>query len=274
MMIEQARNYIEQNLDQTLTLAKLGRSVGASPFHLQRVFKAATGLTPRQYADDRRLSAVKKGLSSGQKVTEALYGAGYNSSSRLYERSNQQLGMTPRTYAKRGEGELISCAFVRSPLGLLLMAATARGLCFLQFGASEDELMRALQVEFQAATILENAQPLSLWINALREYFALGKVTLDIAVDMIGTNFQKSVWLYLRQIPPGETRTYSAVAECIGNPGAARAVARACASNKVAAWAVIVGVLTASSSFSTKSADIVNELVREPEQTFRKLTNL
>ncbi len=234
VMIEQVRNYIEQNLDQTLTLEKLGRAVGASPFHLQRVFKATTGLTPREYADECRLSAVKKGLSSGHQVTEALYEAGYSSSSRLYERSNQQLGMTPRSYAKHGDGELISCAFVRSPLGLLLMAATARGLCFLQFGTSEDELMEALQIEFKAATILQNAEPLSVWINSLSEYFAGHKVNLDVPVDMTGTSFQQSVWRYLRQIPPGETRTYSEVAEAIGKPKAVRAVASACASNKVA----------------------------------------
>jgi AraC family transcriptional regulator of adaptative response/methylated-DNA-[protein]-cysteine methyltransferase len=233
MMIEQVCNYIEQNLDQSLTLEKLGRAVGASPFHLQRVFKATTGLTPREYADECRLSALKKGLSSGHQVTEALYEAGYSSSSRLYERSNQQLGMTPRSYAKGGEGELINCAFVRSPLGLLLMAATARGLCFLQFGTLEDELMEALQVEFKAATIVENGEPLSVWINRLCEYFA-GHEDLDIPVDVTGTSFQQSVWRYLRQIPPGETRTYSDVAKAIGQPQAVRAVARACASNKVA----------------------------------------
>lgn len=234
IMVEQIREFIEKNLDQTVTLEAIGNAVGASPFHLQRVFKANTGLTPRQYADECRLKAVKKELNAGRQVTDALYQAGYSSSSRLYERSTQQLGMTPRSYAKRGAGELINYAYIHSPMGALLMAGTARGLCFLQFGESEADLISALKCEFEAATIVQNAEPLSSWIGALHEYLEGNKKGLDVPVDMSGTTFQQAVWRYLRQIPAGQTRTYSEVAEAIGQPNAVRAVARACASNKVA----------------------------------------
>lgn len=210
------------------------RPVGSSPFHLQRVFKAVTGLSPRQYAAERRLAAVKKELGAGRPVTEALYEAGYSSSSRLYERSAQELGMTPGSYARGGAGELINCTFVRCPLGLLLMAATARGLCFLQFGSTEDELMQALQGEFAAATLVENAEALTAWIERLNEFLTGRNANLDIPVDMRGTTFQQTVWRYLREIPAGQTRSYSQVAQAIGQPQAVRAVARACAANRVA----------------------------------------
>jgi AraC family transcriptional regulator of adaptative response/methylated-DNA-[protein]-cysteine methyltransferase len=234
MLVEQIRKYIENNLDQKLTLENLGGALGASPFHLQRVFKANTGLTPKEYADECRLTAVKQQLASGRPVTESLYEAGYSSSSRLYERCGEQLGMTPRSYAKHGAGEIINCAFIRSPLGLLLMAATSRGLCFLQFGNSEVELMDLLQSEFSAATIVHNAEPLANWIDDLAAYLSGGAINPDMPIDMNGTTFQKAVWRYLRQIPAGQTRTYSQVAKEIGHPTAVRAVATACASNRIA----------------------------------------
>jgi AraC family transcriptional regulator, regulatory protein of adaptative response / methylated-DNA-[protein]-cysteine methyltransferase len=234
MLVENVQKYIEDNLDQKLTLEKLGGTFGASPFHLQRVFKANTGLTPKEYADECRLAAVKQQLSSGRPVTESLYEAGYSSSSRLYERSAERLGMTPRSYAKHGAGEIINCAYIRSALGLLLMAATSRGLCFLQFGNSEEELMSLLQNEFSAATIVQNAEPLSTWIQDFSAYLSGGRINPNIPIDMKGTTFQKAVWCYLRQIPPGETRTYSQVAKEIGHPSAVRAVATACASNRIA----------------------------------------
>lgn len=234
MIAQQIRDYIDKNLDQTLTLEQISVVIGASPFHLQRVFKSVTGLSPRQYAAECRLAAVKKELGAGKPVTEALYAAGYSSSSRLYERSSQQLGMTPASYARGGAGELIHCSFVRCPLGLLLMAATARGLCFLQFGSTEAELMQALQSEFAAATVVENAEPLTGWIERLNEYLSGRNFNLDVPVDMTGTIFQQAVWRYLRQIPAGQTRSYSQVAQALGQPKAVRAVARACAANRIA----------------------------------------
>jgi len=234
VLVKRVRTYIEKNLDQPLTLDVIGRAVGISPFHLQRVFKGSTGMTPREYVDECRLTAVKKELKSGRDVTEALYTAGYGSSSRLYERSAEQLGMTPRAYAKRGKGELIHCAFVRSQFGLLLVAGTTRGLCYVQFGKSEKDLMTSLISEFSAATIVENAEELSVYIEALAAYLAGQQPNLALPVDMIGTTFQQAVWRYLRKIPAGQTRTYTEVAEALGQPAAVRAVASACAANKVA----------------------------------------
>jgi AraC family transcriptional regulator of adaptative response/methylated-DNA-[protein]-cysteine methyltransferase len=233
-IVMKARNYIEENLDKTLTLADIGKASGISQFHLQRLFKAETGLTPRQYADECRLAAVKKELRSGRDVTAAMYEAGYSSSSRLYERSSQKLGMTPATYGKRGAGETIDCAFLRSPLGLVLIAATKKGLCFLQFGETKAELMQSLRDEFAAAAIEESAGTMSPWLENLSDYFAGKSAASSLPVDLRGTAFQQAVWHYLRMIPPGETRTYSQVAEGIGQPRAVRAVANACASNRVA----------------------------------------
>lgn len=233
-MTEQVRTFIKQNLDQSLTLQKIGSAIGTSPFHLQRVFKTTTGLTPREYADECRLTAVKQQLRDGHQVTPALYAAGYGSSSRLYERSSQYLGMTPGSYARHGAGQTINFAFVDTLLGLVLMAATVRGLCFLQFGTSEDELLASLKNEFSAATLAQNLEPLLVWIDALQKYAEGSTTDLDVSLDMDGTTFQLAVWRYLRKIPAGQTCTYTQVAEAIGQPKAVRAVARACAANKIA----------------------------------------
>lgn len=234
MTVEQLRAYIDTHLDESLTLKKMGTAVGMSPFHLQRLFKSETGMTPREYVDASRLSALKQELRAGRQVTAALYEAGYSSSSRLYEGGASLLGMTPGSYKRRGADELIQFAFVRSELGLLMLGATERGLAFLQFGESEEELKEALQSEFPAATIARSADALAVWIDGVTRYLS-GKVrNIELPVDMRGTAFQQAVWRYLRRIPPGQTRTYSQVAEAIGHPKAVRAVASACASNHVA----------------------------------------
>ena len=142
--------------------------------------------------------------------------------------------MTPRSYARGGASETICCAYIESALGLLLLAATSRGLCFLQFGTNRKELMTNLRTEFGAATIEENLVPLTNWIEPLHNYLDGRANNLDLPVVMAGTTFQQAVWRYLREIPAGQTRTYSEVAQAIGQPKAVRAVARACASNKVA----------------------------------------
>lgn len=234
MIVEQLRAYIDAHLDESLTLKKMGKAVGMSPFHLQRLFKGETGMTPREYVDASRLSALKQELRAGRQVTAALYEAGYSSSSRLYERSANLLGMTPGSYKKRGAGELIQFALIRSELGLLILGATERGLAFLQFGESEEELKQALQSQFHAATIVENADALAVWIDAVTGYLSGKMRNIELPVDMRGTAFQQAVWRYLRCIPAGQTRTYKQVADAIGHPKAVRAVASACASNHVA----------------------------------------
>lgn len=234
MLVEKLRDYIDQHFDESVTLQMMGKAVGVSPFHLQRIFKRETGMTPKEYVDQVRLSVFKRELSAGRQITESLYEAGYSSPSHLYERSSKQLGMTPGTYKKRGAGEVISFAFVRTELGLLILGATERGVAFLQFGESEAELKQALSATFCAATIIENIDALTQWIERIQQY-AQGKTNnIELPVDMKGTTFEQSVWRYLQQIPPGETRTYTQVAEAIGRPKAVRAVASACAANRIA----------------------------------------
>lgn len=235
MIVQSVCKIIEANLERKLTLSELSNHVGVSKFHLQRTFKSHTGLTPREYANQCKLKLLKQELAAGKSVTEAIYEAGYSSSSRVYETSNQQLGMTPSLYAKRGKDLRISYAFSDSPLGLLLLAGTSRGICFLQFGDSADSLLKQLSQEFSAAELAEDESALTNWLESLYGYFYENKRFEDtIALDLEGSDFQRTVWQYLQKIPPGETRTYTEVASAIGKPDAIRAVASACAANKVA----------------------------------------
>ena len=226
--------FIQSNLGDTLTLKTIAEGVGMSPYHMQRVFKSVMGLTPKQFADQQRLDCLKRELKNGKSVTDATYEAGYGSSSRLYERSNAQLGMTPGRYAKRGKGEQISFAFSKTPLGLVLIGATERGICFLQFGQSKQQLLDELRQEFQAATFVEDRGALVAITRELNSYLLGGATSFATKLDLTGTPFQKQVWRTLCDIAPGETRTYTEIAQAIGKPEAVRAVARACAQNKIA----------------------------------------
>jgi len=217
-----------------VTLAELSRRVGVSPFHLQRLFKRATGLSPREYQSARRMQRVKRGLRKGDDVTTALYDAGFGSSSRLYEKAHQQLGMTPGTYRRGGAGMAIQFAIVPSSLGRLLVAATARGLCAVRFGESASELERELREEFSSAQIHRDDAALQRYMQPLLASLRGASVTMDLPLDVRATVFQKKVWDALREIPAGETRSYTEVARTIGSPKAVRAVATACASNPVA----------------------------------------
>ena len=217
-----------------LTLAELSKRVGVSPFHLQRLFKRATGLSPREYQSARRMQQVKHGLRKGDDVTTALYDAGFGSPSRLYEKAGQQLGMTPGAYRRGGAGMNIQYAIVPSPLGRLLVAATARGLCSVRFGESVTELERGLREEFRAAAIRRDDAALQPYLQPLLATFRGENFPIDLPLDVRATAFQKKVWDALREIPAGETRSYSQVARAIGDPNAVRAVAKACASNPVA----------------------------------------
>ncbi len=235
----QARAVIgaRQLLDEAegvLTLAELSKRVGVSPFHLQRLFKRATGLSPREYQSARRMQHVKRGLRKGDDVTTALYDAGFSSPSRLYEKSSQHLGMTPGTYRRGGAGMTIQYAIVASPLGRVLVAATTRGLCAVRFGESTSELERELREEFSAAEIQRDDAALQPYVQPLLASLRGEGTTIDLPLDIRATAFQKRVWEALRAIPAGETRSYTDVARTIGDPKAVRAVARACAANPVA----------------------------------------
>jgi AraC family transcriptional regulator of adaptative response/methylated-DNA-[protein]-cysteine methyltransferase len=232
-MVQRACRYIETNLEEELTLATLGAELSISPAHLQRVFKKALGITPRQYADARRLERLKKGLKTRKTVTSALYEAGYGSSSRLYERSDRQLGMTPAAYKRGGKDMQISFTLADCPLGRVLLAGTDRGISAVYLGDDDDSMEAALRAEYPAAHIERVAEVLQPWLNELLQHLAGERPALDLPLDVQATAFQWRVWRELCKIPYGKTRTYSDIARALGRPTATRAVARACATNPV-----------------------------------------
>jgi len=224
---------IEQSPDERVTLAGLARETGKSPFHLQRTFKQATGITPRQYAEALRLGRLKSLLKKGSDVTTALYEAGYGSSSRLYEQAGVRLGMTPGVYRKGGEGMSIHYTLTDCHLGRLLVASTSKGVCFVSLGAAGAPLEKALHDEYPRAEIHRDAGKLGRWVGEIAAYLRGKQTRLDLPLDLQATAFQTRVWEELRRIPYGETRSYSEVARSLGRPNAVRAVARACATNPV-----------------------------------------
>ncbi len=226
--------FIEQHLDEPLTLDRLGREFHQSPFHLQRRFKAALGITPREYADSCRLRMLKRNLQAGDNVTRAMYDAGYGSSSRLYERTASQLGMTPDKYRRGAIAAVIRYTCIDSPLGRMLVAATERGICAIQFARTDGELIEGLKREFPFATRKADDGGLRPWVDALLKQMRGSDHDSSLPLDIRATAFQRRVWTYLQSIPFGSTRSYSQVAKAIGRPRAVRAVARACATNPVA----------------------------------------
>ena len=226
--------FIEQHLDEPLTLERLGREFHQSPFHLQRRFRAVLGITPREYADSCRLKSLKRNLQSGDSVTRAMYDAGYGSSSRLYERTASQLGMTPDKYRRGAIAATIRYACSDSAIGRMLIAATDRGICSIQFGRSDAELIEGLKREFPFATRKMDEGTIRPWLEALLGKIGGSDLDCSLPVDIRATAFQRRVWTHLQSIPFGETKTYSQVAKAIGHPKACRAVARACATNPVA----------------------------------------
>jgi AraC family transcriptional regulator of adaptative response/methylated-DNA-[protein]-cysteine methyltransferase len=232
-IVEKVCRYIDTHPDDPVTLEALGRVLGISPFYLQRTFKALTGITPRAYADSRRLNSLKTGLRDGHSVTRSLYDAGYGSSSRLYERASSQLGMTPSRYRKQGSGVAIQYTIATTRIGNMLLAATDRGICCIRFGDSTADLERELYTEYPKAEIARSDRKLGEHVKAIRAIIQ-GDSTESLPLDIQATAFQRRVWEALRTIPRGTTKSYSKIAADIGHPKAARAVARACATNPVA----------------------------------------
>ncbi len=239
-IVAEACRYIEARTgedgeDGPVSLAELGRHCAMSPFHLQRLFKRVMGVTPRQYADARRLQRLRAGLQEGEGVAAATYGAGFGSSSRVYERAGPLLGMTPATYAKGGKGARIAYSIADSELGRLLVAATPRGVCFVAIGRDDAKLVKELIQEFPAADAMtEDDSALGGAVNAILAHLDGKTPHVDLPLDIRATAFQRQVWQTLARIPPGETRSYGDIARALGNPGAARAVGGACAANPVA----------------------------------------
>ena len=229
-----ACRHIEQNLDARLTLKELARLAGFSPWHFQRRFKEFAGVTPAEYTRACRMWAFKKIIREGRSITDAVYDAGYGSPSRLYERAGAELGMAPTGYRAGGKGEQIRYAIVATDLGPAVLAATDRGICAIQFADSEDELTGLLRREFPKAELSRDDDGLKSETAALVRFVSGRGTELKLPLDVRATAFQERVWRYLRTLDYGETRTYTEVAEAIGQPRAARAVARACATNPVA----------------------------------------
>jgi AraC family transcriptional regulator of adaptative response/methylated-DNA-[protein]-cysteine methyltransferase len=226
--------YIEQHLDDPISLADLGAAFDRSPFHLQRTFKSVLGVTPRQYAESCRMKRLKNNLQAGHSVTRAMYDAGYSSSSRLYERTAAQLGMSPDKYRRGSIATTIRYACVASPLGRMLIAATDKGICAIHFADSDEELEYGLKREFPFANRRRDEDGLHEWTGDLLRHLAGQPLNPALPLDIQATAFQRRVWSYLQAIPIGQTRSYSQVAGELGQPTAVRAVARACATNRIA----------------------------------------
>jgi AraC family transcriptional regulator of adaptative response/methylated-DNA-[protein]-cysteine methyltransferase len=214
-----------------LTLESLARIERVSADQLERSFKSVMGISPRQYADAHRMRHLKHLLQKGDDVTTALYDAGFGSSSRLYERAPSQLGMTPATYRQGGKGMDIQYAISDSPLGRLLVAATAKGVSAVYIGDRDAALKSSLEKEYPRASLAENKNGMQKWVRTIVDHLRGREPHLDLPTDVQATAFQRRVWEELRRIPYGSTRTYSQVANAIGRPRAIRAVARACATN-------------------------------------------
>lgn len=233
-LVGKARSYLDQRRGERVTLEELARAVGSSPSHLQRRFKRELGLSPRDYQREHRLARAKHLLATGSGVTQALFDAGYGSVSRFYEAGTQRLGMRARDYRAAGRGLEIGYTVFPSPLGQVLVAATARGLCALKLGDDAQALVRALQEEFNAARLAESALGLKPFRLAILEYLCGDASLARIPLDLQGTVFQRRVWQALCAIPRGQTRTYKQIAASIGAPSAVRAVGSACGANPVA----------------------------------------
>lgn len=249
--LDAIRAYLERHLDRPVRLAELGHLVGLSPFTAQRLFKQQMGVSPLQYQRALRAAHLRGALKQGDTVTDAIYNAGFGSSSRGYE--GAQLGMTPARFAKGGRGEEIAYTTAHTPYGWMIVGATERGLCWLALAGSENEAESGLREEFPLAVL--HADPsLARVVDAALESVHAGAPTAEnqagTVFDLRGTIFQLRVWQALRQIPRGETRSYSQLAREMGMPNSTRAVARACATNRVALLVPCHRVVGASGSLT------------------------
>ncbi|WP_421868219.1 bifunctional DNA-binding transcriptional regulator/O6-methylguanine-DNA methyltransferase Ada [Motiliproteus sp.] len=233
--------HIEAHADQRLTLAELAELAGLSPSRLQRIFKQAFGISPKAYQDAVRMRHFKQSLKQGEGVTEAIFSSGFGSISRVYGEATRNIGMTPKAYRAGGLGESISYACRRSSLGPMMMAATEKGVCFVQFGDDEPGLIEQLQQEFPNATLAESEarhdpasdQELERWMEALEQHISQGAPRPELPLDIRGTAFQMRVWQFLLSIKEGDVLSYGEVAKQIDQPKAVRAVASACGKNRI-----------------------------------------
>jgi AraC family transcriptional regulator of adaptative response/methylated-DNA-[protein]-cysteine methyltransferase len=232
--IERVRRYLDEHYDEPDTLKQLAAQIGMSPYYLQRAFKELIGLSPKEYRDARRMERFKTSLKRGETVTNATYEAGFGSSSRLYERVNSDLGMTPSVFQSGGTGVTLRFMIAATVVGRMLVAVTERGIASVRLGNSDASLLASLRQDYPMATLRRDAVGLKRHITGILRCLTAKEDTCHLPLDLGGTVFQRRVWKALRRIPRGSTRSYSDVAQAIGKPAAARAVARACATNPIA----------------------------------------
>lgn len=231
-VVEAVRRRIESSPER-LSLAQLAEEVGLSPWHLQRLFRERTGLSPAQYGRSLRSSRLRETLPDAASVTRALHDAGYDASSTFYEAAPKDIGMTPTQFRRGGTGQRIRYGIVETWLGYLLVAATDRGITSLQMGESAEEMRERLETTFPNAELVDDDPEFHATLESVARLAEHPSETASLPLDARGTAFQHRVWNALRQIPAGSTRTYSEVAEAIGSPKAVRAVAKACADNPI-----------------------------------------
>ncbi len=223
-----------EEADENPNLQSLAEAVGTSPYHLHRLFKAQTGLTPKQYAAARRAERVRGELTEGSTVTQAIYGAGYGSNSRFYESSTEMLGMTPTAYRAGGRGTTIRFAISRCWLGHLLVASTEKGICSIMLDDDPAFLHRQLENRFPHAELVDGKKDFKALVAQVVAFVSDPSRGLNLPLDIRGTAFQQQVWQALRKIPAGTTVTYTDIAKRIGHPESVRAVANAVGANPVA----------------------------------------
>lgn len=232
-LVQRAASQLAESSEEGVRLGVLARNLGTTQATLRRAFLQVTGLKPRELAEALRVKRFKAMLRSGKSITDALYETGYGSSSRVYERSNAQLGMTPATYRKGGQGMKIGYTIAKSPLGKVLVAATERGVSAVYLGDVESAMIAELREEYPRAEITRATDSFRRWVSEIVQRIEGKQPRMELPLDLQATAFQRRVWQELQRIPRGRTRTYSQVARSLGRPKAVRAVARACATNPV-----------------------------------------
>lgn len=223
-----------EDAEELPSLPDLAEAAGLSPSHFHRLFKRVVGVTPKQYGMQRRLNRVRSGLKTSPTVTEAVYDAGFASNSRFYDKITHAMGMKPSTFRKGGRGVHIDTAVARCDLGWVLVAATEKGICAIEFGDDSHELEKRVQARFPEARFGGRNGRFKTMVEQVVGLIHSPRTPFDLPLDVKGTAFQRRVWMALREIPAGATASYGEIADRIGNPRGARAVARACASNPVA----------------------------------------
>src|SRR5882724_8818956 len=232
-LVQRAMRHFADSTEENVRLGALAGTLNITQATLRRAFRQVTGLQPRELAEALRIKKFKAMLRSGKNITDALYETGYGSSSRVYERSNAQLGMTPAAYKKGGKGMKIGYTVAKSPLGKVLVAATERGVSAVYLGNAESALIAELREEYPRAKIAPARDSYQKWVREIVQRTEGKEPRLELPLDLQATAFQRRVWQELQRIPRGRTRTYSQVARSLGQPKAVRAVARACATNPV-----------------------------------------